>query len=348
MADKLKAAICSEAGKCIQNPKDGYGCFANMYTGFGKWSDVDSFVNVVPLQGEVSQTTAAINAMALNGFGLEAPYQPAACAAQGDVYCNNNPNCYDEVGRVGCVGFRKEAIKIYIQVTDANEQCCTDGSNTAWASYPQYYCHSLPMCSEFNGGELSGKALKKHNIRFMSLVGDSDTEYVTKGDKSSPKTVANDLGIASGSVKADGTPFVYEAQDSAVAAKTIEGVRELAKGMDLVITSDAIDIDKDASKLIKELKVNVTAGEVQGRQCTVITEDNINSATKFQGIKKLAPGTSVCYDVIPVNKQSIFKATEEVQLLKARVRVLGDGSVLNSGVAYFLIPPVFEQGEAIN
>jgi hypothetical protein len=288
--------------------------------------------------------------MALDGFGLEAPYQPAACAAQGDLYCYNNPNCYEDIGRVGCVGFRKEAIKIYIQVTDANEQCCIDSTAPGWSRLPQYYCSSLYQCSDFTGGELAGKALKKKNIRFMSLWGTSDTEHVTSGDTSTPETVANALGIASGSVDSEGKPFVYKAEDDeeVIVNQTKKGVRELAKGMDLVITSDAIDIDKDASKLIKELKVNVTAGEVQGRQCTVITEDNISSDTRFQGIKKLAPGTSVCYDVIPVNKQSIFKATEEVQLLKARVRVLGDGSVLNSGVAYFLIPPVFEQGEAIN
>ena len=81
---------------------------------------------------------------------------------------------------------------------------------------------------------------------------------------------------------------------------------------------------------------------VDGRVCTQIDNSKIVKTTEYQGISKLTPGTSVCYDVIPVNKQSIFPSENIVQVKKARVKVMGDGSVLNSGIAYFVIPPKLE------
>ena len=117
-------------------------------------------------------------------------------------------------------------------------------------------------------------------------------------------------------------------------------IREIAKNMPIQITTEKADIDANASKLIEKLVLNKSGATVQGRKCTNIT--NTVTTGNLPGIKDLLPGTSVCYDVIPVQYQSIFPATTEPQVKKARVYVKGDGSVLNSGIAYFLIPPVIE------
>ena len=88
--------------------------------------------------------------------------------------------------------------------------------------------------------------------------------------------------------------------------------------------------------------------KVQNRVCAKITNPLTNTSTKYPGISNLLPGTVVCYDVIPVASQSIFPATKEPQVFKARVKVSGDGSVLNSGIAYFLVPPVIDDSGEIS
>ena len=93
------------------------------------------------------------------------------------------------------------------------------------------------------------------------------------------------------------------------------------------------------SYLVEKLDVVVqpAGASAQGRVCQSISNTIITG--KYQGIQDLKPGVVVCYDVHALNKQSLFPATREPQLLKARIKVMGDGSVLNSGIAYFVVPP---------
>lgn len=155
----------------------------------------------------------------------------------------------------------------------------------------------------------------------------------------------NTLGKASGTVDNKNKPFIYKAVDADLANKATEGIRSIAKNMPIQITTTKEDVEgpmhKGANKLIERLVLNTSGDEVQGRLCTKIT-NTVSPSGKLPGIKDLLPGTSVCYDVIPVQNQSIFPATNEPQVVQARIKVLGDGSVLNSGIAYFLIPPKIE------
>ena len=153
--------------------------------------------------------------------------------------------------------------------------------------------------------------------------------------------VAEYIGKGSGTVDNKNKPFIYKAVDADLANKATEGIRSIAKNMPIQITTTKEDIDKNASKLIEKLVLNKSGINVQGRLCTKIT-NTVSPSGNLPGIKDLLPGTSVCYDVVPVQNQSIFPATNEPQVVQARIKVLGDGSVLNSGIAYFLIPPKIE------
>ena len=84
--------------------------------------------------------------------------------------------------------------------------------------------------------------------------------------------------------------------------------------------------------------MNVSGETIQGRVCSAVDNNKI-IAGDIDSISSLLPGTTLCYDVIPVEKQSLFPATDEPQLVRARIRVMGDGSTLNSGIAYFVVPP---------
>ena len=338
----LSHAICSEKGRCITDPGFGEGCFADMWTGFGAWNDINTFRNVQSLQPDPQRVVNIIGTAQCSGTACtgdrwygpgsaEAPTQAPACAVAGRAECTNtNTNCSTDTTKVGCAGFRKEAIKVYLQITDADDQCLTPAATC------RRYCE--------NDFKHTGDILYNNQVRFVGLWGTGDdapnntNTCGMTGAANSTRSIATGLGIASRTVKADGTPFIYEALDAAVSVKTREGVLELAKSMPLGITSDVEDIDKDASKLVEALVVNISGETVRERICTDVTARGIVTG-QFEGISSILPGTSVCYDVIPVNKQSIFPATSEPQVLKARVKVMGDGSVLNSGIAYFVVPP---------
>ena len=366
----LTNAICSENHRCIVNPKlgnDGQGCFDNMYTGLGYYSRENSFWVAANLS-ENSDTTVTMLDRTFNSNNRfcatgdnEVPYQAPICAVLGETpykgtklcknwgdniclptACNTRSsckmNCSTDSNKIGCAGFRKDAIRIYLQAFD-EEQCYANGRN-----YSDPSSAIRKRCADYQYNV--GPILKENKVRFIGLYSSSSSTY--KDYKSGKDTqtvtmeyVAEYIGKGSGTVDNKNKPFIYKAVDADLANKATEGIRSIAKNMPIQITTTKEDIDKNASKLIEKLVLNKSGINVQGRLCTKIT-NTVSPSGNLPGIKDLLPGTSVCYDVVPVQNQSIFPATNEPQVVQARIKVLGDGSVLNSGIAYFLIPPKIE------
>lgn len=339
-------AICSEQGRCIANPKSGDGCFDNMWTGLGYYSDENTFWVAANLSSNSDTTVTMLDrTFRTNGNfcstgSVETPYQAPICAILGTKTYNNltlckqwgsntclssscgtlsscKMNCSTDPNKLGCAGFRKDAIRIYLQAFD-EEQC---GSSTNCNNYKKY----------------SGPILKENNVRFIGLWSGGN----------SMKAVAEKIGKDSGTVDATGNPFAYQATDSALAEKAKEGIRAISKNMPIQITTEKSDIDENAAQLVDKLVLNTSGEKIQNRICTNIS-NTITPVGQLPGIKDLKPGTSVCYDVYPVQSQSVFPATDEPQIKKARIFVKGDGSVLNSGIVYFLIPPKTPSTEIVN
>lgn len=370
----LTNAICSENQRCIVNPKlgnDGQGCFDNMYTGLGYYSDENTFWVATNLSGNHDQTVTMLD-RTFNSSGnmcdtgwAETPYQAPICAVLGETpykgtkLCKNwgsntclpyacgtrtscKMNCSTDSNRIGCAGFRKDAIRIYLQAFD-EEECFYNGSSH---SDPSSAIRKRCADYQYNVGPI----LKDNKVRFIGLYSSSSWTYkdYKSGNNTQPVTmeyVAEYIGKASGTVDNKNKPFIYKAVDADLANKATEGIRSIAKNMPIQITTTKEDVEgprhKGANKLIERLVLNTSGDKVQGRLCTKIT-NTVSPSGKLPGIKDLLPGTSVCYDVVPVQNQSIFPATNEPQVVQARIKVLGDGSVLNSGIAYFLIPPKIE------
>lgn len=338
-------AICSVENRCIVDPdigSDGNGCFVNMWSGYGGWGNLDNFENRVSIQEDPNKVANAITRKDVGG--LENAIQPPAIIAEGTKHCtgHNNKcskvNCVEDSSRIGCVGYRREAIKVLIHAGDEQNSEFQNGDT----KYNDKYVLA--------NASIPGKALRDNNIRFIGLWGSKDARdkwakqiACEAGSCAAGENCAKDCqNISSDELK---NLFLAPINDGSIETETVSLVRKLAKNMKLNITSGASDLDiKDVSKLVAELRVNITDEEVDGRICTKVS--NIVSG-QFEGIQKLAPGTSVCYDVIPVDHQSIFPPKPEPQLLKAKIEVMGDGSVLNSGIAYFVVPPVPGQ-EQIN
>ena len=140
--------------------------------------------------------------------------------------------------------------------------------------------------------------------------------------------------------------YVVEISNTNIHTVTKDTLRELAKEKEIEITTEVVDIDPGASKLVEKLELNMSGQTVHNRICTKIDASKV-TIENYPTIHDLRPGTSVCFDVIPVQNQKVIKPVSEPKVYKARVNVLGDGSVLNSGIAYFLVPGEIEQ-EIVN
>ena len=362
--------VCGPDNVCVSDPLVS-GCIPNLWTGVGKFGNVDSFRNLLSPQPDPTATATNIPATGeparVNGklFGpwAEAPFHAATCVADGSQCQNTDKNCDTRPGRVGCPGFRQEAVRIYIHASDADDQCVnppydniastTDFANITFGS---------GRCAQFTS-QSAGTALGAQQIKFIGLYGNPncdfalvdcddypETAYNTWVDANAPsrprkpagtpQTVAQDIGRASGSLNASGQPFVYEARDTAVTSRTVQAVRDILRESTLSVQIEAADIAEgpsdtvDASQFVSHFEVELNASGCTNVQPTTDT----NNDSLPDAFPQLQPGTPVCWNVFPVPINNTVPSTTQPQVFKARLTVYGDGSPLDRRDVFFLIP----------
>lgn len=306
------AGICFNS-TCVQDPNAGAGCIPDLRTGVGRFDELNTYTNLLSIQPDPAATAAAIPNT--GGGGAEAPLQPAHCISD-PALCPNAPNMQCAASGVGCPGFRDEAIKIYVQITDADNQC------------------SGGQCANFTAAT-AGAAMQAAGIEFISLYGTDDGG----GAGSSPQSIAQDLGIAAGTVDINGNPFTYLAIDASVATNATTAILELARGKSLNTTIEAADDTTDAvdaTQFIDYLEVNISGMN----DCEVVNPTADTNADSYDdAFPVLFPGKKVCWDVHPVPTNTTVMPTDAPQIYKAILTVRGDGSPLDQRDVYFLIPP---------
>jgi hypothetical protein len=308
------AGICFN-NTCVTDPSVGNGCIPDLWTGVGVFNNVNTYRNLVSLQ---SNPTTTANAIPGTGGGAsEAVAQAAACVANPSRCTNTNKNC--AASGVGCPGFRANAVRILVHISDANDQC---GSSASCISYTQ-----------------AGQDLLAQQVKFIGLFGTGDSTGT--GD---PRTLMEQIGLAAQSFIA-GTPnqyFVYPAVDAAVVTQTRDAVLQLARDLPLDVTIDQADEpndDGDSLQFIDYLEVNISG---TGNCTNVATTTDTNADGYNDAFPGLRPGTPVCWDVHPIPMNGSVPATESPQLFIARLTVYGDGSPLDSRQVFFLIPPIID------
>ncbi len=310
---------------CVDDPlvaNGGDGCIPDMWTGVGRFDNCNTYTNLVSLQPDPQTTANAVPGT--GGGGTEAVVQAAMCVAD-ESLCTNNNQCGADPSNatpVGCPGFRSEAVRVLMQITDADNQGGTCGGS---ATVPN-----------------AGAALSALEIKFASLWGTGDDAGGT--ECTTPEMCADMIGIASGTVDMNGQPFTYAALDAAVVEQAKNGILEIVRGVPLYTTIVAEDdpLDPgdptnmvDATQFIDHLVINGS-----GAPCNDVNpKEDIDANTFNETFPTLYPGTGVCWDLVAVPVNNTVPATEEPQLYKAVLTVTGDGSPLDSRDVYFLIPP---------
>jgi hypothetical protein len=309
------------AGACVDDPlvaNAGAGCIPDMWTGVGRFSDCNTYTNLLHVQADPKATAAAIPPAPLGG-GTESVVQSPACVAD-KSFCSNDNKCSADPSNanpVGCPGFRSDAVRVLVQITDADNQGGTCGGKVKAVSD-------------------AGNALAGKGIKFVGLYGTDDNGAGTLC--TTPQQCAEQLGITSGTVDANGKPFTYLALDAGVVDATKKAILAIVRGVPLNVTIAASDDPNDAvdaTQFIDFLEVNLSGGP-----CTNVSPvADTNADGHDDAFPKLFGGTPVCWDVNPVASNGTVQPTDKPQLYRAVLTVKGDGSPLDSRSVYFLIPP---------
>lgn len=312
--------ICFQ-NACVDDPlvaNMGEGCIPDMWTGAGRFDNCNTYTNLVSLQPDPAVTAAAVPST--GGGSAEAVVQAAACVAN-EALCSNNNQCGahpTNMTPVGCPGFRSTAVRILVQITDADNQGGTCSN-------------SVPTIA------FAGQTLSDAGIKFVSLYGTDDNGGGTY-NCNTPAECAQQIGIAAGTVDAMGNPFTYLALDAAVVQATRTAILAIAKGLPLFTTIVAADDPSDAvdaTQFIDHLVINASGGNCSDVQ----PQSDIDGNTYNETFPTLFPGSRVCWDLVAVPVNNTVPATDQPQLYKAVLTVTGDGSPLDSRDVYFLIPP---------
>jgi len=314
---------------CVEDPstKPG-GCIADLATGLAFWSDCGRFTNMQTITTNPQYTIRALNSWTNNdaqGY-YENPYDALACAVSG-ANSSDCPARGDSCNSENCAGFRHDAIRIVALITDA-------GKDTN-------YCDSNPTFNAPDGediellGRRAGWVAHENNVKVVGFYNGIDSDM---DSENALTAIVEGSGTVDGSGSSD--PFIIEGSGNNVVAAAKNAVMNISKQSPLRISTHAVDIDAGATQFIESLEVNLVDQSVEGKTCTKVTGI---IPGKYQGIEKLKPGSSVCYDLKPIAQNNSVQALNEPKVLRAKIMLKGDNSLLNERIAYFLIPPTFEE-----
>ena len=311
--------LCGSAGTCVEDP-DVAGCLLDVWTGVGRWDHIDTFQNLLGVQPDPVATAAAIPTAP---DWYVAPVQAAQCAADPSSCTNANMMCS---AGIGCPGYREDAVRIYVHVSDANDECdcgVVHGGSCGNGGVPA-------RCDLFSTAS-AGAALQAQGIRFMGLIGTG-----TQFGSGTATGIAREMGIASGTVDGSGEPFVFAANDGMVVARTVQAVRAIVTSGRFEVTIGAADEPGDAGdalQFIDRLEVN---GAAAGCTAGLTTRDTDTDGYD-DAFSEVQPGTPVCWDVVARQNDTV-PASREPQVFRALLTVSADGSEVDSRRVFFLVP----------
>jgi len=312
---------------CIQDPGVAPYCVPDLWTGAGVFSDCNTYHNQQRLSPNANATATNLNAEGFPGSS-ESVLQSPACVVSPNLCSNTNKNCSAEPGVVnpiGCPGYRPEAVRILVEITDAGNQ--------AGAS-----------CGGLATPAAAGAVLAAQGVKYVGIWGTTDAGGTPCANA---QTCTTGVGQGSGTLDANGMPFIYAAADAAIVAATKQAIINIVRGVPLDTTLGAADDPTDAVdalQFINNLYVNVS-GTGNCDMVDPVSDPGVLGLPATVGDGKddsfpaLLPGSKVCWDLIPVPVNTTVPATDDPQIYKASLTVRGDGSPLDTRDVYFLIPP---------
>jgi len=155
------------------------------------------------------------------------------------------------------------------------------------------------------------------------------------------------IGRATGSVDSAGDPYIFpdSARGTALGAQIVDAISQLAVQLPLDITARARDLDDDgvdAASFVERLETNGSGEMGDRRDTTLVCTSGLTTVDGDgdgfdDGFSGVLPGTSVCFDVLARQNDSV--EVETTTVYRAAIEVLAEGvTVVDTRTAYFVVP----------
>ncbi len=186
------------------------------------------------------------------------------------------------------------------------------------------------------------------------------------------------IAMRTGSIDASGAPLLFAATDvwtpggggfgtrtsggggssgssTALGDEIVGAVQHLAQQTPLDITARVRDLDDDgidATTLIDHVEADTSGGVADPRDpsrvCVALPAVDSNGDGVLDTFPGVAPGTPVCFDVVPAVNTTV-PPTAEPQVVRAAIDIVAGGvTTLDTRTVYFLIPPASADSPACN
>lgn len=328
--DSFSSFIVPELAARIPDVWFGVGSFAHCPSG----TCAEAMRNRQNMTSDIAAVQAAIPRGTTCG-SAEPYYQnlwvlatgrPEDFDAVGTNRIDPNPrNCTDP-STIGWPCFRPDAVRLVVQVGDEPMASQSQGSECRTGNY--------------NTHAEAAAAMNGAGVHYIGI--DSSTNATLQREM-------RDMAIDTGSVDATtGEPIYFRipTDGSELGENLVNAITQFTTNVPIRVDaiadndpSNANGVDA-AAAFIERLETNTSESTVEGRVCTNLTTGDDDGDGNPDHFPRVFPGTSVCFDVIPKANQSV-PATEEPQIYRARIRVIGDTSTpLDEREALFLVPPV--------
>jgi hypothetical protein len=303
------------------------------YGGYGSstWGDV-AFQLVQRMTASATDAQIAVDSLDLHGGsdGEESQVPALWATATGlglDTYLPPQDACASS--EVGYPCFRTGSVPIVVLITDAPYHNGPGG----YAPY-SISGHVPPTYDE------AVTALNAIHAKVIAVVAGGWGEAMSHATSITTDTGAVDVG---------GSPLLYTTgwDGTGLGSEIVDGIETMAHQVPIDVSAAARDDDTDmvdATYFIASIVPNVVGGITDPADPSIICVgglpvDDMDGDTVLDTFVGILPGTPVCFDITP-RMNDIIEATEEPQVFKAYIDVVGDGiTVLDSRDVYFLIPP---------
>lgn len=317
-----------QPGQCIPDLWAGAGTVG--YSGSG----ADTYVNHVDVQPNPSFQSVAINepggccAEPLN-FGVYAAITgngtgaASGCNLSGvgpRTTCTGSPARTAGYSTFGYPCFREGVLPVILLTTD--EPPLSGGTDPN--PCPSWQNVVRPI-------------MNARGAKLMGILGSGVSASVTND----LRTMAMDTGAidaANGNM-----PLVFDGSGTNAATAIENGVRTLARGVPLDLNAIPLDDPSDAVDAVREFVDHLETLQLGTPQCAnMLTAQDTNGDLFPDQYLDVRAGTPVCWKLVPKMNTTVV-TTEQPQLFRATVRVIGDGiTELDQRTVYFLVPPVVD------
>jgi len=306
--------VCSLDGDCIEDPANN-GCVPSFWSGTGDYRDPGYPIrNLASMSGNAAATAGAIPG-GTGGGGAENLFQSAYCMAS-PSQCSGSAIQGCAGSGIGCPGYRPGAVRVFVQITDENDQ-----ANNSYSA------------------SSAGAQLAAEGIGYLGI--DCDSAHMGLSDLQAVATAA-------GSLDTNGQPFVRSGDNAAVATQIEAALHEMIELTPMQVTVELQEVtwdDGDAMPFFDYLVVNDTA-DIDGDGISDCVSGLATADGDGDGhhdmYNDVEPNQRVCWSFFPSTSHEPT-TTQSVQTFVLQVTVSGNGAILDQFYAWWVVPPSMPQ-----